>query len=287
MGLGSIVGTVGGALIGGPAGAALGGSLGGAIDGYNSENSARVRADTIRKEDIALQKEFAQMGLQWKVEDAKKAGIHPLAALGAAGAGYSPVADTFTSQGVEDWGSKFGQDISRAMAAGGSREDQTMQRLQVAGLQADLDGKLLDNQIRASQIAKLNQNQTGIPNKIKIKPSEQTATATGLPHQQAGEISDVGWARTKTGYAPVPSTDVKERIEDQFIPEAMWSMRNQLLPNFGVNDPPPRSLLKNPSKNDWQWNPLRQEYRERPKGKNPTWYERNIESRFERFMKGR
>jgi uncharacterized protein YnzC (UPF0291/DUF896 family) len=32
---------------------------------------------------VAMQKEFAQKGIQWKVNDAKAAGVHPLAALGA------------------------------------------------------------------------------------------------------------------------------------------------------------------------------------------------------------
>ena len=38
----------------------------------------------------ALQREFAQSGIQWKVADAKKAGLHPLAALGAQTASASP-----------------------------------------------------------------------------------------------------------------------------------------------------------------------------------------------------
>lgn len=41
---------------------------------------------------LAYQKEFAQHGLRWRVEDAKAAGLHPLSALGAQGLpAYSPV----------------------------------------------------------------------------------------------------------------------------------------------------------------------------------------------------
>lgn len=36
------------------------------------------------------QKEFAQKGIQWKVKDAVKAGVHPLFALGANTVSYSP-----------------------------------------------------------------------------------------------------------------------------------------------------------------------------------------------------
>lgn len=37
----------------------------------------------INQENIKMQKEFAQNGIQWKVQDAEKAGIHPAIALGA------------------------------------------------------------------------------------------------------------------------------------------------------------------------------------------------------------
>lgn len=40
---------------------------------------------------IKNQKEYAQHGISWKVADAKRAGIHPLAAIGANTMAYSPV----------------------------------------------------------------------------------------------------------------------------------------------------------------------------------------------------
>ncbi len=41
-----------------------------------------------RQED--MQREFAQNSIQWRVNDAKKAGIHPVAALGSQGISYNP-----------------------------------------------------------------------------------------------------------------------------------------------------------------------------------------------------
>lgn len=41
-----------------------------------------------RQED--MQRDFAQNSIQWRVNDAKKAGIHPLAALGSQGISYNP-----------------------------------------------------------------------------------------------------------------------------------------------------------------------------------------------------
>lgn len=71
MGILSTVGTAAGAYFGGPAGAAIGGSIGSSIE----ENKNRKREEK-------RQREFAQNSVTWRVADAKRAGIHPLAALG-------------------------------------------------------------------------------------------------------------------------------------------------------------------------------------------------------------
>ena len=71
------------------------GQVAGAIIGGNSTSSANSA-------NIGMNYDFAKNGIQWRVEDAKKAGIHPLAALGAQT--HSPsigvMADTSVAQGV-------------------------------------------------------------------------------------------------------------------------------------------------------------------------------------------
>jgi len=52
-GLGTILGTAGGALIGGPAGAAIGGSIGGAIDAESAASGDRDKADALREQALA------------------------------------------------------------------------------------------------------------------------------------------------------------------------------------------------------------------------------------------
>lgn len=61
-----------------------------------------------------LQKEFAQHGIRWKVEDAKAAGLHPLFALGGQGASYTP---TIVPDSLGPAMASAGQSISRAVAA--------------------------------------------------------------------------------------------------------------------------------------------------------------------------
>ena len=92
MGLGSIVSAVG--------------SIAGGILGANS-------AQNVAGMNYKAQKEFAQNGIRWKVEDAKRAGIHPLYALGASTQGYSPTAGYTGDFGISDAAAHLGQEGRR------------------------------------------------------------------------------------------------------------------------------------------------------------------------------
>lgn len=52
----------------------------------------RKNQSKINQQNLNAQKEFAQNSIQWRVNDAKAAGLHPLAALGANGTTYTPSA---------------------------------------------------------------------------------------------------------------------------------------------------------------------------------------------------
>lgn len=99
--------------------------------------------------EIELQKEFAQNGLRWKIDDAKAAGIHPLAALGATGAAYSPV-----GLGDNDTAASFasaGQDFSRAIDATRTAPEQAgAYGKKIEALTLDRMG--LENQLLRAQI---------------------------------------------------------------------------------------------------------------------------------------
>ena len=71
----------------------------------------------IAREQMKLQKEFAQNGIQWRVEDAKKAGLHPLYAIGASGATYTPVSQDSSAMGnaVADAGAYLGKAVNQAI----------------------------------------------------------------------------------------------------------------------------------------------------------------------------
>lgn len=123
----------------GPAIAAGASLLGGFLGREHQEDQ--------RAHNEALQREFAQSGIQWKVADAKKAGIHPLYALGS-----PSISPAVSVQGDPLAGalSSMGQDISRAARATESNSERGSTTL-VQNLALERAG--LQNELLRTQIA--------------------------------------------------------------------------------------------------------------------------------------
>lgn len=243
---------------------AIAGLAGKGLDAWiSSKNAAK---------NIKYQKQFAQHGISWKVADAKAAGLHPLAALGANTTSFSPVSV----------GSNFGeagQDISRAIqATQNSAERESGAQGMLAKLQIQRAG--LENQILASQLAKMNQpaQPPGAPttieqrlldgqgnaplnSKINEKPLERMGTMPGDPSKEAGAVASTGFLKTPTGMEPVKSKDATDRLEDDTIGNLTWSLKNRLYPFLGFNQrPPPLTEDMKKKGQKWVFNPIMMEY---------------------------
>lgn len=253
---------------------AAGSTIAGAfINKSASDNATEATVDNARRQE-ALQKEFAQHGLSWKIADAVRAGIHPLAALGASGPSYAPqMIDFKADPSIGNAVSQMGQDISRSMKATATEEQRQLAYVGLATAQADLDGKILDNQIRQAQLAKMTQTGPPFPGAsdnfipgqvsgrplVKEKPLERVNSAPDRAAQEAGWRPDVSYSRTDTGLAPVVPESLSESLEDDFIGKILWRVRNQLLPNFtGTGKPSMRQLPK--GSKDWNYSFWGQEW---------------------------
>lgn len=121
----------------------------------NAQNLAWAREQQTRNE--ALQREFAQTGIRWKVDDARSAGIHPLYALGAQTTSFSPTVVGADQQAASagDGIAAAGQSIGRAVEAGLTRQEravagaQTALSLEKAQLENDLLRTEIDSKRRA------------------------------------------------------------------------------------------------------------------------------------------
>lgn len=255
MGLGSVVSAVG--------------SIAGGILGANS-------AQNVASMNYEAQKEFAQNGIRWKVEDAKRAGIHPLYALGATTQGYSPTSGYTGDFGISDAAAHFGQGYERAQQAKMTKEERDKQDVRdaiqdMAALE-DLNQKrrMNDVQIRLanSEIFRnfaLSTNalrKTGLPpampgglggviagqgnsyatGQTTPEISSVVTSEKGTPSIQAGSPPDVRFYRTISGgRAPLPTEEAGDAMDAALGAGLQWSFRNNLVPwlanFFPINDP--------------------------------------------------
>lgn len=174
--------------------------------------SAQIHQANIDRE---LQREFAQNGVQWRVNDAKASGIHPLAALGMQGPASTPIAITGGSasgsvptaapesapplspyagnNSIAGAMGSFGQDISRAITATAT-EHERLTGVQSVANALSLENQSLQNQLLAVQIAK----------------TSGAAVGPSMPSQrQTRMVSGQGNTPARTGYfEPQPNQPV-------------------------------------------------------------------------------
>lgn len=154
-------------------------------------NENRKSQEAIAAQNIAAQREFAQMGIRWKVADAQAAGLHPLAALGASTNSFAPV-----SVGSTDYGS-MGQDIGRAIASM-KPADERAEEVAKKAQDLTLEKGALENDLLRSQIRRLNSTGTG-PGLPKIGNKSQVEEIVG---------------KTVSAGAPVKADKIEQKKED-------------------------------------------------------------------------
>lgn len=237
------------------------------IGGYRQSKASKAAASATDN----LNRELAESGIRMRVKDAELAGLSPLAALGLPLSSPSPVQVGDQSGGFME----LGQGLHRAAEATMSK-DERIGRARL--LDAQVTNQELQNQLLLAQIVQQSQVGPSLPSPmdndpmlielgqgdgVQLQPAKVTAATRGQPSKEAGAITDYGFARTPTGYTPVPSADVKQRIEDNIIPESLWGMRNLFMPS--EDKAPPRKFLPKGA-TGWRWHFLKQEWQPAYKG---------------------
>lgn len=127
-----------GSLIG--AGAQAVGTIGSLIGGRKDKKHAENSALKSWQRNYEAQKEFAQNSIQWRVQDAKHAGINPYAVVGGQSAGYTPQDTSYQTS--------YQQGVSQAM----NGLADAMGQLQMASVQEEVRGKKLDNEAKKLEL---------------------------------------------------------------------------------------------------------------------------------------
>lgn len=203
--------------------------------------------------------------LQLRAEDAKKAGIHPLYAFGAPVNTSVPQViggDDAPNQGF----SEMGQGISRAMGALVPKEERAASAVMTA---LQIENAQLQNQRLRAEVSLMEQPGTppgiGRPTMIPGQgdanvinsPLNRIVSEPNMPSKEAGDITDYTYVNTPSGgLAVIPSSDIKNRIEDSPM-EYQWMARH-------FNNPPMPPASRYPLKpnHKWQFNPITFEWKQ-------------------------
>lgn len=176
----------------GAAGSVIGSVAGSLLSGKSNEKAAEKNAQ--------IQRELAQNGLSWRVADARKAGINPLAALGASIPTGQPVA-VGTDYGDLGLG-RAGQDISRAMKAGMTKEQREIHELNKRKLSAEIRGLELENKSKM----------VGTPPPL---PNPTFPNIGGSGHDGYDVIKDEVEATSRPGVEAAPKPMYTDYIDDE------------------------------------------------------------------------
>lgn len=253
--------------------------VGDMIGGYMESRSARkmnnaniamqretnaINAELTRetnKMNYDMQKEFAQNGIAWKIQDAERSGIHPLAALGAQVTYGQPsfVAGHMESPRYEDYGQVQGQGDAVRNAI--SKIATIMNPIERAKDKAVLESMTLDNKLKAIEVhdrlknvsVKVNNNGVidGQADGVNYEPNNITIKQN--PMTDAGERSFYEYTN-KDGYVQLlPNQQNKELIQDMnpHAVEYIWDYVQNWRKDVNLLDAVESGSLK-PANNKWR-----------------------------------
>lgn len=235
-------------------------SVGGGILNSINAGSARDAQEANINAQMAMQREFATTGLQWRAGDAMKAyeatGIHPLALLGVNTPSYTPVSASFEpDRSIGNALSDAGQGVSRALMASASEETRrkAMEPLMNLQLQRmEKENTILDLRIASEEARLLQQSAPGIP----TGPGVSNGTIS-FPGVEKKIIDDVTVARTpRGGYVVLPGKEAQERMEEIFGLGPEWFARNRAwLVTEQARQWVKRFLPAPPNYHEWRYHP--------------------------------
>lgn len=231
--------------------------LGNVTSSKNAQTSADAALQAA-KINTEYQKEFAQQGIRWRVDDAKEAGLHPLAALGAQTPSYTPSfsMDAFNQPSSDALGSglrALGQNISRAKQVKMLEQERVLDN---AWKSAQIERLKADTALAQAQAAKMVVDSQQLPpafppvgvnlhgqvvdgqpdsglasinNLIKVSPSQSESNFPSRPGTAHATVPDIAFSRTNDGgFALTRSDSLANRMDDDIVGNILWHFRNSI-----------------------------------------------------------
>lgn len=196
----------------------IGGALIAAGAGLFAGKKARDAARENALREMAMQKEFAQFGVRWKVADAEAAGVHPLFAMGGSTQGYTP---SSVSPDYSDV-ARAGEHLGSALAASSTTGQRALAKANLRALESQVNASDAQASMFRSQ-AMLNLRDFQSPPfpssntdvitdpvsgaLIRRHAAEEDISEWALPsggrQVSAGKLLEYGWQQYDFGNGPV------------------------------------------------------------------------------------
>lgn len=310
MGLFSSIGGILGSVLPIPGAGVIGSVIGNALDGDASRDVNNASVDASReanatnlaiqrdkqafdvqasRTEYERQKEFAQMGIRWKMDDARAAGLHPVAALGGTGSMYSPsaaVSGQFTADKPSFLSRSSssidvpGQNTLRAQMATKTDVEKEMEALALR--RGQLQNALLEGQVAAQWSSVMGQP-PGVPAPVSVGPR---VAPVGAVRVEPSKVTsrDPGHSGMEAGSTPAGKSfdlggGLKIALPSQAASESFESMGPLSAPlalTIGGarrwwHGPDQQPSLPAPGGSQWVWSPWSQSFKlERPAAPSKT-----------------
>lgn len=213
------------------------GSLLGGLFGQSSARSAQRQQMQLAQQQMAMQREFAQQGVRWRVEDAKAAGVHPLFALGAQTHSFTPQSVGISADNsMGDAIASAGQSLGRAAQAGMSSQERdaatalTTLQLEKAGL----ENELLRTEIVGKKRAQLG---PAMPSLASGGALAGQGDAIALPKPGTARNYETGLGVVRANPSHSQQDDISKEYGDEGLPQLPGQLRfiYDTLKSFGID----------------------------------------------------
>lgn len=176
--------------------------------GYSQKRS-NESTEAANASNVAYQREFAKHGISWRVADAKRAGIHPLAALGAQTMSFSPSVVGKDYSGYENMGQSLGNMIKQLYDYSKKEEKNSLD----TWLERAIKVKTLESLTEKNTVKPGSYS----PSNVEVQPG--TPTAMQAPGMASGIYPMMKYTEAPGGWIfPTPMQDIQELISEGMNP---------------------------------------------------------------------
>ena len=246
----------------------IGEVIGGIVSGIAGPIQSHRSSEKLSREEMEFQRELARNSLGWKVEDARKHGISPLAAMGGQGHyGRGAVGSAVDSGSIQAAGQNIGRAVDSAIS----------QKTRDKIIAENLRGKKLSNDLMEQELSRNRSNQPGMPDSsgtplltgglpgqgdwqkygkgyVVETPVNRPRSDPGDPSKEAGTVQDWTYVRDRDGNMYIiPSERMQQTIEEDMVQKSQWWLRNKISPVFKDLKPPNPKIYPPPKGHIWKW----------------------------------